>query len=162
MTIIDLDAAPDFILKDGKLIDVRDPQKQWVVDDDGLTGRGYYHIEKSRLLNRRGELYEWPLQVCTKTWVDFEDFNAAFERALVFHRKRYSKRRMAATLTQCRRRIQESADYEAASRELFPEKYDGLFALWSCQEMNVVWDELQRRYAAERAANDNSELCKAA
>ncbi len=128
---------------------------QWIVDKTGLTGDGYYWIEKHRLLDMRDDFYEWPLQVCTKTWVDFPDFCHAFEHALQFHNKRYSRSRLAATVAECQRRIQRAADYEAVAREMYPEKYQEQFQVWRTREMVAVNDELSRRYAAVRAANDN-------
>lgn len=128
---------------------------QWIVDKTGLTGDGDYWIEKRRLLDMRDGLYEWPLHVCTKNWVDFPAFCQAFERALQVHRKRYSKSRLAATIAKCEQQIARSKDYDATARELFPEKFNGPFQLWQLTEMQVVEDELSRRYAAARAANDN-------
>lgn len=128
---------------------------QWIVDEAGLIGDDDYWIEKSRLLDMRGDFYEWPLQVCTKSWVDFPAFCQAFERALQVHRKRYSKSRLAATIAKCEQQIARSKDYDATARELFPQKFNGPFQLWKLTEMQTVEDELSRRYAAARAANDN-------
>lgn len=128
--------------------------KQWIVDESGLTGNGDYWIEKSRLLELRDGLYEWPLHVCTKKWVDFADFRSAFELALVTHRKRYSKRLLAATFKKCERQIAHNRAYSALCREMFPEKYSRSIQLWSLTEMNAVSDELSRRYAQAREADD--------
>ncbi|WP_028746354.1 hypothetical protein [Rhizobium mesoamericanum] len=124
---------------------------QWIVDETGLTGAGDYWIDKRSLLDMRDGLYEWPQHLCTKKWVDFADFCEGFEKALQFHRRRYSKRRLADTIAKCERQIAYSRDYEALSRELFPDKYMAKFQFWTLTEMQAVSDELRRRYAA----NDN-------
>ncbi|PLU37987.1 hypothetical protein BMJ27_07440 [Sinorhizobium medicae] len=135
---------------------------QWIVDKTGMTGDGDYWIEKHRLLDMRDGLYEWPLQVCTKTWVDFPAFCLAFEQALQFHNKRYSRSRLAATVAECQRRIQHASDYAALAREMYPKKYRERFQVWRTREMVAVNDELNRRCAAARAANDDGAAQSAA
>ena len=124
---------------------------QWIVDETGLTGNDYYWIEKSRLLDQRGNLYEWPMQVCTKTWVDFRAFCVAFEDALKAHGKRYSKKRLAATLEAAQRRIDECAEYDAVAVEMFPEKAAAALPWWTATEMMQVGDECNRRRALRHA-----------
>lgn len=59
---------------------------QWAVTDYGLEARdGTYAIEKRRLLERRGERYEWPEHMGEKGWVDMADFRRAFAVALHLH-----------------------------------------------------------------------------
>ena len=137
---------------------------QWVVDEHGLTGGDAYEIDADRLLNRRGSFYEWPIHLRNKTWIDFEDFWGAFERALKFHGKRYSKKRLAATLEECRRIKQRSDEYDAIARELFPEKFQpDSWGFWTVAEMSAVAEEQERRHANKRdAANDNSPAATAA
>lgn len=125
---------------------------QWVVDERGLIGAGYYCIDAERLLERRGNFYEWPLQVHGKTWVNFPAFCVAFEHALQVHGKRYSKQRLAATVHHCIKRKFDSETYSVVSRELFPERYEGAITHFFIHEIDQVYEEVQRR-TEERLAH---------
>lgn len=118
---------------------------QWVVDETGLTGAGYYWIEAKRLHCLRGEFYEWPLQVHGKNWVNFPAFCIAFEQALRVHRARYSKSRLAATIHECIKRQAESDEFYMVELELFPERHKAKIHRINFDELGQVDDELQRR-----------------
>jgi hypothetical protein len=48
----------------------------------------HYHFDKGRVLetgNHRGELYDWPVHMAEKTWVDIGAFNEAFVKAIELH-----------------------------------------------------------------------------
>lgn len=64
--------------------------RQWAVTDVGLQcANPYYPISKSQLSELRERdtgVAMWPLQMAEKSWVDIEDFIAAFEEALRVHR----------------------------------------------------------------------------
>jgi hypothetical protein len=71
---------------------------QWVVNEYGLQskkpGAPYeYNIPAERLLERagagRGDVYDWPLQLAEKTWVDIDAFIEAYQKALDAHAGRY-------------------------------------------------------------------------
>ena len=62
---------------------------QWAVTEDGIESikPGFtYPIEAHRLLERHGvgegKLYDWPVHMAKKTWVDIEAFIDAFSGAL--------------------------------------------------------------------------------
>jgi hypothetical protein len=70
---------------------------QWSVTDYGVESvrpaAPYYHFAKTRLLetgNRGGELYDWPIQLAEKTWVDIEAFIEVFLKALELHAGGYA------------------------------------------------------------------------
>ena len=48
-----------------------------------------YHIDAKRFLESHDEFYEWPLHMAEKTWVNIEEFNAAFRQALAAHAGKY-------------------------------------------------------------------------
>jgi hypothetical protein len=49
----------------------------------------YYHFNAERLLEMQGageeELYDWPIHMAEKTWVDIEAFIEAFKEGLRLH-----------------------------------------------------------------------------
>jgi hypothetical protein len=61
---------------------------QWAVTGYGLEcvqpGAGLYEAEGSRMNETRPgtDLYDWPLHMAEKDWVDLGAFNEAFEHAL--------------------------------------------------------------------------------
>lgn len=72
---------------------------QWAVHDWGLQsvkpGAPFeYNIDASRLLERRGagdgKLYDWPLQLAEKTWIDIELFIEAYSNALKLLADKYT------------------------------------------------------------------------
>ena len=72
---------------------------QWAVTEEGLQsikpGAPYeYYISADRLLEKggagRGEVYDWPLQLAEKTWVDLEAFIQAYRKAIEIHVGKYS------------------------------------------------------------------------
>ena len=65
---------------------------QWSVTDYGVESvrpeAPYYHFEKRRILeteNRGDELYDWPIHMAEKTWVDIEAFIEVFLKAIELH-----------------------------------------------------------------------------
>jgi hypothetical protein len=70
---------------------------QWAVTSDGLEtinpGPPPYPIEAHRLLDKKGagegKLYDWPVHMAKKFWVDIEAFIAAFSEALRLHDGKY-------------------------------------------------------------------------
>lgn len=71
---------------------------QWKVTEYGLEsvkpGAPYeYYIEASRLLERggagNGTLYDWPVHMAEKTWIDLDAFIEAFKQGLEIHKKKY-------------------------------------------------------------------------
>jgi hypothetical protein len=70
---------------------------QWAVTRDGIErinpGPAPYVIEAHRLLERdgigRGKLYDWPVHVAQKSWVDIDAFIEAFGAALRLHAGKY-------------------------------------------------------------------------
>jgi hypothetical protein len=70
---------------------------QWSVTDYGVEsvtpGAPYhYHFDKSRLLEAGDygdKLYDWPIHMAEKTWIDIEAFNEAFVKALDLHAGSY-------------------------------------------------------------------------
>lgn len=123
---------------------------QWNVTPDGLECAGYF-IDKARLRETRDGLYEWPCQVCTKNWVDFDGFVAAFEAALEFHLGGYDDALMRATIVKCRRRIAECAEFDAVCRDLFPERFTGGIHGFFVSDFDAVNEEIKRRRAAKAA-----------
>jgi hypothetical protein len=58
---------------------------QWAVTSFGLEhlgGEGAYAVEGQRMCEMLGDLYDWPLHMAGKPWVDVEAFLEAFEHAL--------------------------------------------------------------------------------
>ena len=53
---------------------------------ESLKSQPYYHFDKNRLLESTdfgsGELYDWPVHMAEKTWVDLEAFIEVWRRAL--------------------------------------------------------------------------------
>ena len=68
---------------------------QWAVTEWGLEAARpgapcEYFIPAHRLLERsHGELYDWPLHLAEKTWIDMDAFNEAFAEALEHHKGKY-------------------------------------------------------------------------
>ncbi len=71
---------------------------QWAVTEWGLEAARpgapcEYFIPAHRLLERggigHGELYDWPLHLAEKTWVDMDAFNEAFVEALRHHKGKF-------------------------------------------------------------------------
>jgi len=65
---------------------------QWAVTDDGIESvepAPTYYIAASRLTEMGGAgehvLYDWPVLMAEKTWVDIAAFIQAFEKALEIH-----------------------------------------------------------------------------
>lgn len=63
--------------------------EQWKVDDEAVEAKGahkYYWFALDRtqeMTTRNGrELYDWPVHMAEKLWVDLSLFNQAFEFAL--------------------------------------------------------------------------------
>ncbi|MFH5927186.1 hypothetical protein [Roseomonas xinghualingensis] len=62
---------------------------QWKVTDYGIEAAdGTYHIPKARLHELRAgtDLYDWPLHMAEKEWVNMDQFLSAFCLALQRHR----------------------------------------------------------------------------
>src|SRR3954447_26621724 len=71
---------------------------QWVVTEWGLEAARpgapcEYFIPAHRLLERggigHGVLYDWPLHLAEKTWINVDAFNEAFAEALKHHKGKY-------------------------------------------------------------------------
>jgi hypothetical protein len=69
---------------------------QWSVTDYGVESvkpAPEYHFEAGRLLETgsagREVMYDWPVQMADKTWVDIEAFIEAFTRAIEVHKGKY-------------------------------------------------------------------------
>jgi len=62
-----------------------------------------YNIEARRLLEKNGEgggrLYDWPIHMAEKTWVDVDAFAEAFTKALDLLREKYQGAPDAALLS---------------------------------------------------------------
>lgn len=65
---------------------------QWSVTSlgvEGLGSRAYYVVDEDRLLKTTnygsGDMYDWPIHMAEKRWVDIEAFIEAFEKALDLH-----------------------------------------------------------------------------
>lgn len=58
-------------------------QPQWVIDCDGdlICDSQGYDIERYRFGEERGRLYDWPVHMAEKGWVNFDQFEAAFREA---------------------------------------------------------------------------------
>lgn len=77
---------------------------QWKVTKYGLETKkpaSPYHFEAERLselTERSGEtLYDWPIHMAEKNWVDLKEFIDAFKKALGFHGYGIDHEMMAAT-----------------------------------------------------------------
>jgi hypothetical protein len=65
---------------------------QWRVTSYGVEtvrGESLYHFPANRLTELRGDLYDWPLHMAEKNWVDLGAFIEAFTEALHRHAGRY-------------------------------------------------------------------------
>ncbi|MCK1494447.1 hypothetical protein IVB14_29575 [Bradyrhizobium sp. 180] len=69
---------------------------QWSVTDYGVEAvkpAPYYHFDKTRLLEATdhgsGTMYDWPVHMAEKTWVDIEAFIEVFVKALDLHAGSY-------------------------------------------------------------------------
>jgi len=90
---------------------------QWKVTRDGLsTINAEYFIEAARLLEtteRNGEtLYDWPVHLAEKEWVDIVAFDRAFRMALKHHAnklggKKNSMMLLASFGFACRERLKD-------------------------------------------------------
>jgi len=99
---------------------------QWSVTDYGVESvrpgaPHHYHFEKSRLLEARDhgdELYNWPIHMAEKSWIDIEAFNEAFVKALDLHAGSYPGTVDKSTLEMSL----ELSRREAAKRRRSPSK----------------------------------------
>jgi len=91
---------------------------QWAVTSLGVEGLGehaYYGFNKERLLETTdygsGELYDWPVHMAEKTWVDIEAFIQVFEKALDLHgyRKGVDQVRLEQSLARARKEARRTA-----------------------------------------------------
>jgi hypothetical protein len=78
---------------------------QWQVTDYGVESAKpapTYHFEARRVLETgsagREELYDWPVHMAEKTWVDIEAFIEPFVKATEIHAGKYKGRVDAAML----------------------------------------------------------------
>lgn len=67
-----------------RIDDVRFENSGWRVLDDGLEhrGTGYFIARDVLAMRRRGDLWEWPLQLSEKSWCALRPFREAFLNAL--------------------------------------------------------------------------------
>jgi hypothetical protein len=70
---------------------------QWAVTKYGVETvppESKYHFEASRLTEMRGDgedgIYDWPVHMAEKTWVNIESFIDVFKKALELHVGRYA------------------------------------------------------------------------
>jgi hypothetical protein len=70
--------------------------QQWAVITSGIESllpAPAYFIDANRLVEQgsagRGKLYDWPVHMIEKTWVDTEAFIEAFSKALEWHAGNY-------------------------------------------------------------------------
>lgn len=77
---------------DGKTSKLLYKNRQWAVTDYGvesLRSAPYYPFDKTRLLESTdfgsGEMYDWPIHMAEKTWVDIEAFIEVFLKAIDLH-----------------------------------------------------------------------------
>jgi hypothetical protein len=91
---------------------------QWSVTDYGVESvrpaAPYYHFNKERLLetgNLAGEMYDWPVHMAEKTWVDIEAFIEAFEKALDLHgyRAKVDQAMLTKSLARARKEAHRTA-----------------------------------------------------
>jgi hypothetical protein len=86
---------------------------QWAVTDHGVESvkpAPTYHFNAERLLETNGaglgQLYDWPIHMAEKTWVDTEAFIDAFLQALKLHAGRYEGKadpsKLSATIDKAR------------------------------------------------------------
>lgn len=123
---------------------------QWRVTHQGVecVDRSYF-IDKKRLFEMRrdtGDLYDWPIHMAEKPWVDLDEFLAAWQIAVALHarelRKTLDINILTKTLRTAREVRRQHCEYDAKARELFPEKFDGRLQLWSYREMCTVRDAI--------------------
>jgi hypothetical protein len=88
---------------------------QWSVTDYGVEAvkpAPYYHFDKKRILetgNRGGELYDWPVHMAEKTWVDLEAFIEVFLKAIDMHgyAEKVDRDMLDRSLARARREVTE-------------------------------------------------------
>ncbi|MEE2741108.1 MAG: hypothetical protein VYA35_07015 [Pseudomonadota bacterium] len=69
---------------------------QWVATDEGIDradGKSSYWIAISRIFEDgdhrgQGKMYDWPVHMAEKTWVDIDAFIEAFDASLKFQAER--------------------------------------------------------------------------
>lgn len=113
---------------------------QWKVQKSGM-GAGDYWIEKHRLDEQRDNgLFNWPLHLCEKPWVDFQMFREAFVAALEFHFPDHDREALRRTFKHAEYRIERARQYDQVADEMFPGKM-----FWKITEMSAVSAEVDRR-----------------
>ena len=95
--------------------------RQWKVTNYGIEnvrGAPEYFFSADRLLEMEdrgpGMLYDWPLHMAEKVWVDIDAFCEAFVHALKIHRRRYKGKVDLVILEKSLRKAKESALYTLA------------------------------------------------
>jgi hypothetical protein len=68
--------------------------RQWAVTDYGMatvSPAPEYHLEAKRILKTgsAGGVYDWPVHLAEKPWVDIEAFVQAFTQAIEIHKGKY-------------------------------------------------------------------------
>jgi hypothetical protein len=103
--------------------------RQWAVTRDGIErinpGPAPYVIEAHRLLERigvgQGKLYDWPIHMARKSWVDIEAFIEAFGEAVRLHAGRYQGEVdpdiLEASISEARREAAKWADLQMPAGE---------------------------------------------
>jgi hypothetical protein len=92
----------------------------------------YYNFENSRLLetgNHGGEMYDWPVHLAEKTWVDIEAFIDAFVKALDLHAGSYREKVDAAMLSKSLAQARKAARRLAKRRHQFDDCLFSQFGL---------------------------------
>jgi hypothetical protein len=106
---------------------------QWKVTELGIESLSPdfdYEVEAERLLEvaeRNGEtLYDLPVHMAEKCWVDIEAFIAAFEKALAIHASRYKpeldEEMLAASFRAARREAQLETEAGPGAFGLVPQR----------------------------------------
>lgn len=102
--------SDDLHEEDGQTSKLLYKNRQWAVTDYGvesLKSAPYYHFAKSRLLESTdfgsGEMYDWPIHMAEKTWVDFDAFVEVFLKAIEIHAAKVDEVMLQKSIERARR-----------------------------------------------------------
>jgi hypothetical protein len=113
---------------------------QWKVLKSGMEAGGYW-IATSRLAETRDNgLFNWPIHLCHKPWVNFPLFREAFIAALDFHFPDYDRDALLRTFEEADYLVGRAEAYDHVAEEMFPGKM-----FWGMAEMRAVSAEVDRR-----------------
>jgi hypothetical protein len=115
--------------------------RQWAVTSFGIEARnGQYYIESDRLGEHGPEgLPNWPLHVCSKTWVDADDFCTAFIVGLVLHGQpdAFAPKQIREATALAIAKKRDNDRFAAWRRQKYGTKPDG----YSMAEITAIRDE---------------------